>query len=132
MEKLGKKLVCILLVLMFVQTAIGVHAEEITPMNTYIALLYAELTVDANGKATAAGIVTANSSSLSCSGTLSILQYKNGAWSTFKSWPTETGTGGLTQSETCTLTAGYKYKTQYSVNVNGEKMTKYSKEKTYN
>ena len=119
-----------LLAIMILLPVVPTKAVEITPFYVYTGVLYAGLSVDSSNKATATGKVVASSSSYPVSGTLSILQYKNGSWITFKSWPTVYGTGSLNLSETCTLVSDYSYKTKFSVNVNGEKLTKYSAEES--
>ncbi len=105
-------------------------AAEIMLFYTYTTSVSAGLTIDAGGSATATGNVVASKTSYSISGTIAIQQYKSGAWSSYKSWPTGTSTGKLNVSKTATLPAGYKYRTKLTVNVNGESITTYSSEKS--
>ncbi len=97
-------------------------------MYTYTSYSYAGLSIDSDNTATVSGSVYASSSSYSISGSLYLLQYKNGSWVTYKSWTTVTGTGSLAISRTCTVASGYSYKSKFVTNVNGEIVTKYSAE----
>ncbi|MEA4898230.1 MAG: hypothetical protein VB115_08285 [Christensenellaceae bacterium] len=130
MDKIIKRALCMVMMLAMSQVFTVALAEEYTPFNTNISLFAANLTVASNGTATVSGSVKASSASYSISATLSVLQYKNGKWATYKSWPTESGKFSLKQTETCSLASGYKYKAKYNANVQGEKRSVYSAEKS--
>lgn len=129
--KLTRILACTLLITMLTLSIqpFSVIADAAI-MNTYTRYSYAGLSINSDNKATVTGNVRGSSSSYSVSGTLYLLQYKNGSWSTYKSWTKVTGTGSLSLSHTYTVASGYKYKAKFVTNVNGEKVTKYSHEKT--
>ena len=129
--KFAKALTCTLLVMaliLSIQPPFG--TADAATMNTYTSYSYAGLSIDSDNQATVSGSVYASDSSYSVSGTLYLLRYKNGSWTIYKSWTQVTGTGSLAVSRTCTVVSGYKYKTKFVTNVNGEKITKYSAEKT--
>lgn len=128
--KLRRFFTCMLLVtalILSVQPFYGI--ADVSTMSTYTSYSYAGLSINSDNNATVTGSVRGSSSSYSVSGTLYLLQYKNGSWSTYKSWVKVTDTGSLAISYTCTVASGYKYKTKFVTNVNGEILTKYSAEK---
>lgn len=126
-----KALVCSFLLMIFVFPIAGMaSATDITPFNTYTSNLTAGLAIGSDKTATVSGVVQGSSSKYSVSGTLSLQQYKNGAWATYQSWPKVSGTGSLAVSKTCKVGTGYKYRTRFVTTVNGETLTKFSAEKT--
>ncbi len=128
--KFAKTLTCTLLIMAFIlsiQPLFG--TADAATMNTYTSYSYAGLSINSDNQATVSGSVYASDSSYSVSGRLYLLQYKNGSWTIYKSWAQVTDTGSLAVSHTCTVVSGYKYKTKFVTNVNGENVTKYSAEK---
>lgn len=135
-----KRIFSLLLAIVLVfATMIPVAATEtentISPRFTYIDRVSTGLAISSSGIAscTATGITfTASSAKLVCR----LQQYKNGTWTTIKSW-TDTGTPSTSIANSYAVYSGYKYRTYtsfYVYNSSGsllESTACYSSTRTY-
>ena len=89
----------------------------ISPMFTYIFRAEAELYINSSGKATVETYVTGNSEVTSAKATIRLQQYKNGSWTTIKTWNESSGSRILNFSSTYYVPKGYYYRVQSTVTV---------------
>ncbi len=89
----------------------------ISPMYTYISNGEATISIDSSGKVTAETSVTGTSEVTSIKATINLQQYKNGSWTTIKTWNESSSSRSLRFSNTYTVSSGYSYKVSSSVTV---------------
>ncbi len=107
----------------------------ISPMFTYIFRAEAELYINSSGKATVETYVTGNSEVTSAKATIRLQQYKNGSWTTIKTWNETSSSRILNFSSTYYVPKGYYYRVQSTVTVysgqKSESTTLISSEQSY-
>ncbi len=89
----------------------------ISPMYTYISNGEATISIDSSGKVTAETSVTGTSEVTSIKATINLQQYKNGSWTTIKTWNESSSSRSLRFSNTYTVSSGYSYRVSSSVTV---------------
>ena len=84
----------------------------ISPMFDYISTAEAQIYINSSGKATVSTDVFGNSSVTNISSTIRLQQYRNGSWTTIKTWNESSNSRILNFSDTYNVAAGYDYRVQ--------------------
>lgn len=111
----------ILIVNLFTVTAVadtgGLKEDKtiISPMYTYISSGGASISINSSGKATVDTNVTGNSEVTSITATINLQQYKNGSWTTIKTWNASSSSRMLRFTDTYSVSSGYDYRVSSTV-----------------
>lgn len=107
----------------------------ISPMYTYISSAEVQMYINSSGKATVETYLLGNSQVTSTKATINLQQYKNGRWTTIKTWNESSSTRILNFSDTYYVTSGYNYRVQSTVTaysgINSERTTLTSSSQSY-
>jgi hypothetical protein len=87
-------------------------AVVISPMFTYISRAEAQIFINSSGKATVETYLAGNSEVTSTKATINLQQYKDGSWTTIKTWNESSSSRILNFSSTHYVSSGYKYRVQ--------------------
>jgi len=115
-----KVTVFLLAILIIVSSAVPVlasimqHDEKIviSPMFTYIFDTKARLYINSNGEAIVETSLTGNSYVTSTYATIRLQQYKDGKWTTIKTWYESSDSRILKFSSSYSVSSGYDYRVQ--------------------
>ena len=92
-----------------------VDEAVISPMYTYISNAEALISINSSGKATVETYVTGNSEVTSIKAAINLQQYKDGNWTTIKTWNESSSSRILDFSSTYYISSGYKYRVKSTV-----------------
>lgn len=97
---------------------LDIPEDPVEPEAPYVDLDFITASIDINssGKASCYSYAITATSSYTVALTMSIQRYKNGTWSSIKSWSTS-GTGYASLNKSYYVTAGYYYRTAAFVTV---------------
>ena len=139
-----KKIIIFVLVMLmtgiFTMTSVASSTEvngdiEISPMFTYIINAEAQIFINSSGKATVETYLTGNNKVTSTKAIINLQQYKNGRWTTIKTWDQSSNTRILNFSSTYYVNSGYSYRVQSTVTAysgtNSESTTLTSSSQSY-
>ena len=107
----------------------------VSPMFTYIIDAETQIFINSSGKATVETYLTGNNQVTSTRAIINLQQYKNGRWTTIKTWNESSSTRILNFSSTYYVTSGYSYRVQSTVTAysgtNSESTTLTSSSQSY-
>ena len=96
--------------------AAGEAPTAVTPRYVNIMAFAASIDINSSGKATCYSFVETANKSYTISLTLGLQRYKDGYWTTIKTW-SGSGTGELSMDKSRYVTRGYYYRTAVSATV---------------
>ena len=104
-------------------------------MFTYIIDAETQIFINSSGKATVETYLTGNNQVTSTRAIINLQQYKNGRWTTIKTWNESSSTRILNFSSTYYVNSGYSYRVQSTVTAysgtNSESTTLTSSSQSY-
>ena len=107
----------------------------VSPMFTYIIDAETQIFINSSGKATVETYLTGNNQVTSTKAIINLQQYKNGRWTTIKTWNESSSTRILNFSSTYYVNSGYSYRVQSTVTAysgtNSESTTLTSSSQSY-
>jgi len=107
----------------------------VSPMFTYIIDAETQIFINSSGKATVETYLTGNNQVTSTRAIINLQQYKNGRWTTIKTWNESSSTRILNFSSTYYVNSGYSYRVQSTVTAysgtNSESTTLTSSSQSY-
>ena len=141
---MNKKIIIFLLVMLmtgiFTMPSVASSSEVnddigVSPMFTYIIDTEAQIFINSSGKATVETYLTGNNQVTSTKAIINLQQYKNGRWTTIKTWNESSSTRILNFSSTYYVNSGYSYRVQSTVTAysgtNSESTTLTSSSQSY-
>ena len=141
---MNKKIIIFLLVMLmtgiFTMPSVASSSEVnddigVSPMFTYIIDAETQIFINSSGKATVETYLTGNNQVTSTKAIINLQQYKNGRWTTIKTWNESSSTRILNFSSTYYVNSGYSYRVQSTVTAysgtNSESTTLTSSSQSY-